>query len=144
MNRKKAFLLNSFSGLLRQLISLICGFVMTKLILDFYGSSMNGLVSSITQFLGFISFLEMGIGPVIQSNLYRPLAEKKDVDISKIIKSSETFLKHIYGLYWYIMCAFSYTNQFGIRPLFYCFLGVDYFFKFFSSILLWNDLSIAA
>ena len=108
MNRKKAFLLNSFSGLLRQLISLICGFVMTKLILDFYGSSMNGLVSSITQFLGFISFLEMGIGPVIQSNLYRPLAEKKDVDISKIIKSSETFFKrivYIFMVYIGILCV---------------------------------------
>ena len=92
MSRKKKFILNSCSGLFKQLITLICGFVMTKAILSYYGSSLNGLVASITQFLGFIGFLELGIGPVIQSNLYKPLAKKNEDQISRIVKASNNFL----------------------------------------------------
>ena len=107
MNRRKKFILNSFSGLFKQLVTLICGFVMIKAILIFYGSSVNGLVSSITQFLGFISFLEMGIGPVIQSNLYGPLAKNDTDQISRIIKSSEKFFRriaYIFVVYIIILC----------------------------------------
>lgn len=56
---------------------------------------MNGLVSSITQFLGFIALLEMGIGPVIQSNLYKPLAEKDNKRISEIFVSASKFFRKI-------------------------------------------------
>ncbi|MDY2590492.1 MAG: polysaccharide biosynthesis C-terminal domain-containing protein [Agathobacter sp.] len=95
LNRKRKFFYNSFAGLSRQLITLICGFVLTRAMLVYYGSEINGLVSSITQFLGFITFLEMGIGPVIQSNLYKPLAVGDRVSVSQIVKASENFFRKI-------------------------------------------------
>ena len=107
MDRRKKFLLNSMSGLLKQVITLVCGFAMTKAILMYYGSAINGLVASITQFLGFISFLELGIGPVIQSNLYKPLAMKNELEISKIVKSSENFfhkIAYIFIVYIFVLC----------------------------------------
>jgi len=63
--------------------------------LIYYGSDINGMVSSASHFLGFISFLEMGIGPVIQANLYGPLAKRDDEQISKVIISSEKFFRRI-------------------------------------------------
>lgn len=95
MTRKKKFFLNTSTALIKQIVSLICGFVLPRYILLYYGSGINGLVTSVTQFLGFISFLEMGIGPVIQSNLYKPLADKNDDEISKIVSSSEKFFRRI-------------------------------------------------
>lgn len=95
VNRKQKLLLNSGTGLLKQLAAVICGFVLPRYILLYYGSDVNGLVSSITHFLGFISLLELGIGPVIQANLYKPLAEKNDEQISRIIISSERFFRRI-------------------------------------------------
>ena len=95
MNRKQKLILNSGTGLVKQLVVVICGFILPRYMLIYYGSDVNGLVSSITHFLGFISLLELGIGPVIQANLYRPLAEKNDEQISKIIISSERFFRRI-------------------------------------------------
>lgn len=107
MSRKKKFLLNSLSGLLKQFVVLVCGFVMTKAILNCYGSLVNGLISSITQFLSFITFLEMGIGPVIQSNLYQPLAEEDKESISRIVIFSEKFFRriaYIFIVYIVVLC----------------------------------------
>lgn len=41
-----------------QITILICGFVVPKLIITNFGSNVNGLISSITQFLAYISLLE--------------------------------------------------------------------------------------
>lgn len=54
-----------------------------------------GLVSSITRFLSLITFLEMGVGAVIQSSLYEPLAMKNSSKISEIIVSGSDFFKKI-------------------------------------------------
>lgn len=51
--------------------------------MKYFGSELNGLVTSITQFLGFITLLEAGVGNVVQSSLYRPLAQKDDAELAK-------------------------------------------------------------
>ncbi len=95
MIRKKKLMLNSITSLLYQVIALFCGFVLPRMFLSTYGSAVNGLVSSVTQFLGFISLCEMGVGAVIQSTLYRPLADGDMVSVSKIAISSERFFRKI-------------------------------------------------
>ena len=94
-NRKKLLIANSIASLIGQAITVTCGFVLTRLILGSFGSDVNGLVSSITQFLGFISFLEMGIGAVVKSALYEPLAKKDSLGISKVIASTKKFYRTI-------------------------------------------------
>ena len=74
-NRKQLLALNTSSSLFNQVIQIISGFVLPRLILSTYGSDVNGLVSSITQFLQVIAFLELGVGAVVQSSLYKPLVE---------------------------------------------------------------------
>ena len=95
MTRYKKLFLNSTTSVLYQAIALICGFILPRFILMQYGSAVNGLVSSITQFLGFISLCEMGVGSVIQSSLYKPLANKDVDEISRITISSEKFFRKI-------------------------------------------------
>lgn len=86
---------NTIASLLFQITSLICGFILPRLILHNYGSEVNGLVNSITQFLQVIVLLEFGIGAVIQSTLYKPLAENDEVLVSKIIASGNKFFTRI-------------------------------------------------
>ena len=95
MVREKKLLYNTSISLLHQVITLVCGFILPRFILQFYGSEVNGLVSSITQFLGFISLAECGVGAVVQSALYKPLAEKDEEGISKIIISSDRFFRKV-------------------------------------------------
>ena len=78
MSRKKKLLLNTGAGILKQLVTVICGFILPRYMLLYYGSSVNGLISSIGNFLSFISLLDMGVGAVIQANLYKPLADKNE------------------------------------------------------------------
>ena len=93
--RKRRLAKNTISSFVFQICTVISGFILPRLILDFYGSEVNGLVNSISQFLALISFLELGVGAVVQSALYKPLAEKDNDTISKIIVSANKFFRHI-------------------------------------------------
>lgn len=95
MNRRKLLALNTSSSLIFQLTTIICGFIVPRLILQTYGSEVNGLINSITQFLAIIAFLELGVGAVIQSSLYKPLSEKDDNEISKIVVSGQKFFSRL-------------------------------------------------
>lgn len=94
-SRKWRLKINTISSLIFQLTSIICGFVLPRLILKQFGSQVNGLVNSVTQFLHIITFLELGVGAVVQSALYKPLAEKDDIQISRIIRSASKFFSQI-------------------------------------------------
>lgn len=93
--RAKKLLYNSITSLMSQIASVVCSFIISRLILTHFGSNTNGLVSSITQFLGFIAFLEMGIGSVVKSALYEPLAKNDYDEVSKIVQSCKNFFRNI-------------------------------------------------
>lgn len=93
--RQKRFVLNTTSSLLYQAATMIYGFILPALILQHFGSEVNGLVNSIRHFLGFISFLNLGVGAVVQSALYKPLANKDGNEINKIMTSAARFHKLI-------------------------------------------------
>lgn len=86
---------NSISPLIYQATTIICGFILPRLILCHFGTEVNGLVNSITQFLGIIAFLELGVGAVVQSSLYKPLADNDNVTVSKVITSADKFFRHL-------------------------------------------------
>lgn len=102
--RNKRLLYNTTSALLNEFILLICDFILPRQILLSYGSDVNGLVISITQFLGFIALTEMGVGAVVRSALYKPLATNDVVETSRILKSARIFFNKIgYVLLLYIV-----------------------------------------
>lgn len=95
MDRNQKAVLTSMTSILYQLIAVICGFILPRFFLLSYGSAVNGLISSITQFIGFISLAECGVGAVVQSALYKPLVEEDEDQVSKILKSSKLFFNRI-------------------------------------------------
>ena len=95
LSRKKKLFLNTSSSLLFQITTIICGFILPRLILASFGSEVNGLVNSISQFLAIISFLELGVGAVIQSSLYKPLAKHDTDQISRVIVSGQKFFSKL-------------------------------------------------
>lgn len=86
---------NSISPLIYQATIIICGFILPRLILSHFGTEVNGLVNSITQFLGIIAFLELGVGAVVQSSLYKPLADNDNIAVSKVITSADKFFRKL-------------------------------------------------
>ena len=76
---------NTIASLIAQITAIVCGFILPRFFLEYYGSDVNGLINSITQFLGIISFLELGVGAVVQSSLYKPLAEMIKIKLVKLL-----------------------------------------------------------
>lgn len=86
---------NTFWSLVLQVTSIVCSLILPRFILGEYGSEVNGLISSITQFLGFISLCELGVGAVVPANLYRPIAEKDMDKVSAVVASAQRFYRII-------------------------------------------------
>lgn len=93
--RKLLLAKNTVASLIAQITTLICGFILPRLFLQHYGSEVNGLVNSISQFLSVIAFLELGVGAVVQSSLYKPLAEKDNQQISKVMVAANKFFQRL-------------------------------------------------
>ncbi len=93
--RSKKALINIVSSFLLQFVTAICGFIIPRAIIMSFGSDVNGLISSISQFLGYIALIEMGVGGVTRAALYKPLAKKDLEKLSGIIKATELFFKKI-------------------------------------------------
>jgi len=116
--RSKKALINIITSLALQIVTIACGFIIPKLIITTYGSNVNGLVTSITRFLAFITLLEAGFGPVIKSMLYKPIANKDKKTILKILKASEKLFKkisYIFLVYIIVLCV---TLPFGLEQEF--------------------------
>lgn len=112
MMKNKVSLINLISNLMLQFVTIISGFILPKIILTSFGSEVNGLVSSLTQLLGYISLVEGGISGVIIASLYKPLYEKDDYKLSSIVKTTNKFYKKI----GFIFIAYAFVVSF-IYPL---------------------------
>lgn len=86
---------NIFSSLILQVITIVCGFVLPKIIISNFGSSVNGLINSITQFLSYIVLLESGVGPVVKASLYKPLSKNNKTEIANILYTTSRFFRKI-------------------------------------------------
>lgn len=86
---------NTIVSLTAQIVNLVCAFILPRVMLRFYGSEVNGLISSINQFLHMIAFLELGVGAVVESSLYKPLSENDNLKISQIMTSATSFFRKI-------------------------------------------------
>lgn len=93
--KNKVTLLNSISSLFLQVITIISTLIIPRLILSYFGSEVNGLVSSLTQFLNYITLLEGGVTGVIVASLYQPLVRGDRNKLSAIIKTIKKFYTNI-------------------------------------------------
>lgn len=93
--RSKKTLLNTIMALVEEFVSIICAFILPRLILQVYGSKYNGLTTSISQFLACAVLLRAGIGGATRAALYKPIAERNKNKIDSIIKATDNFMKKI-------------------------------------------------
>lgn len=104
--------------MLCQLVTFISGLIVPRLILSTFGSEANGLVSSITQFLNYIALVEGGIGSVVLTALYGPLAKKDDRKISSVLKAAENFFRQIASIFVFYTIALACVYPIVIKSSF--------------------------
>ena len=103
---KKAFR-NTMCQLLLEAITAVCGLILPRLVLSYFGSTYNGIVQSISQFISCIALLKSGIGSVTRAALYKPLAENDSFGISEIINATEQFMRRIAVIFGIFVVAFA-------------------------------------
>ena len=90
-SRKKEVLLTVVSNIILQLVTAICGFILPPLIVRTFGSDVNGMVQSISQFIAYLSIVEAGIGGASVTALYSPLANEDTAGVSGILSATRLF-----------------------------------------------------
>lgn len=90
-NRTVKFLMNSGSLALQQIITLAAGFIVPRVMLLFYGSDTNGLVTSVTQIITYINLVEAGLSNAATYALYKPLADRDHAAVSAVVSASRKF-----------------------------------------------------
>ena len=150
-NRKKLFLRNSIYSVLQQLVAVVCGLILPRMILGHYGSAVNGAITSITQFLSFITLLQGGIGTVARLAYYKPLADRDYNEISIAYKTVNVFFRKfsivfsVYLVVLAIVLPLIIHTKLNYSYLFFLTIIVglasisEYFFGQASQILLFSD-----
>lgn len=87
--RSKNAMNNLIAALLLSLVTAISGLILPKLFIITYGSEVNGLISSIRQFLVYLALVEAGIGYASMAVLYLPLKEKNYKSVNAILSATK-------------------------------------------------------
>lgn len=93
--RKKKALINTAFSMILEVVTIIAGFILPRLFIRTFGSEVNGLVSSISNFIGYITLLQSGVGTVAKAAMYGPLAKKDHEKLCIIVRTVEVFFRKI-------------------------------------------------
>lgn len=91
MGRTQRFFYSTISTAFYQVIVMIAGFITPRIMLKYYGSEINGLVSSINQFIVYFNLVEAGLSGAAIYALYKPLADRDHKAINEIVSAAKRF-----------------------------------------------------
>lgn len=89
--RSAAFMNNTLCSLLLQAVNIVVGFIVPHALIGTYGSGVNGLVTSLTQFVSYIQLVEAGISSAAVFQLYAPLAREDVEGASRVVSAARVF-----------------------------------------------------
>lgn len=98
--KAKRSMLNLGFGLVSQIITIILGFFIPRLIMVNYGSEANGLISSIGQIISYLALLEAGVGAASLQALYKPVSTNDRGQINSILAATSSYFKKT-GIYYF-------------------------------------------
>ncbi len=90
MRTKSAFK-NVLASIAVQTVIAVCGFLLPRLLIETYGSAINGLVSTVKQMLTYFSVVSLGLGSASAVALYKPLAARDTAQINGVLSATRVF-----------------------------------------------------
>lgn len=91
--RTRKTIINISVSVLYQITAFICGLITPRLMLGAFGSAEYGVAASVTQFMGMVSLLTMGVAGPARAELYQALAKNDMYRISGLIKAANKLMK---------------------------------------------------
>ena len=101
MDNKKQSLKIFYFGIISQVVTLLMGIIIPRLLIVNYGSEINGLLTSVRQIFVYVALLEAGIGTAALQALYAPIASKDKARTSQIMAATDRYYKRtgtFYGI----------------------------------------------
>jgi hypothetical protein len=89
--RTSRFVQNTVFTAVYQLTAMLMGFVTPRLMMLFYGSQVNGLIVSATEFLTYFRMVEAGLAAAAVYSLYKPLSQQDHGGVSAIVSAARQF-----------------------------------------------------
>ncbi|MGO5023948.1 hypothetical protein ACTQ4E_12795 [Lawsonibacter sp. LCP25S3_G6] len=89
--RTQKFIWNTITTVFLQLVMVASGLIVPRVMLLAYGSEINGLVNSLSQFINYFNLLEAGLSSATIYALYKPLADHNTYEINRILSASRKF-----------------------------------------------------
>ncbi len=94
-SRKKRTKINIGTTLVYQVVAIVCGVIVPRVMIGAFGSEVYGITVSITQFLSYVSLLEGGICSVARAELYGGLAKNDDRQVSVVYYAVKKFFRWV-------------------------------------------------
>lgn len=92
---------NYITSILSYLTIIIIGLIVPRYFTLNYGSEVNGLISSVNQYVEYLGLFEAGIGVLGLQALYRPLAKDDRRGISSVVNATGEYYRKA-GLFYFI------------------------------------------
>ena len=113
MNAREKIKRNIASGIFYQVVTIILGIVIPRLVLVNLGSEANGLINSTNQALTYLALLEGGMGLSITQALYKPVAIDCHQEVNEIMSTANLFYRNVGKWYFlgviFVSILYSYT-----------------------------------
>ena len=95
-------------------ITLILGLILPRVILIAWGSEYNGLISSVTNILRYLSLLEAGINTATLQALYKAVGTGDKEQTKVIVRTSQKYYHQFSFVYSIIVCGIAFTYPFFV------------------------------
>lgn len=141
MDRTEKFIKNTLATGIMQIVAMISGFIVPKVMLIFYGSEVNGIVTSITQLISYLTLLEAGLSGATVFSLYKPIAVHDTYGINRILTAAKKLYYktgHIFSCMVFLGAVlypfFVHSTTLNYEQLFFLFLilGINGVLEFYT------------
>lgn len=95
---------NVVTGFVGQLVVLILGLIIPRIMIGSYGSDINGLMSTVGQIFTYMTLLEAGIAQSARNALFRPITNNDRQGIAEIVLTAKRYFRKV--TLWYALAVF--------------------------------------
>lgn len=102
---------NTIVSILSEIVILILGLIVPRVIVASYGSEVNGLLTSTAQLMGYLSIFEAGISTIMSNALYSAFASNDLSGVCDVYSAGNSYYKKatLYYCIGIVIAAFLYT-----------------------------------
>lgn len=116
MNKnKKRAVVNILFAIITNIVILVLGLIVPRIMIKNYGSDTNGLIATIGQIFAYLALLESGISTAARNSLYKYIKHQDTESINRILAVSKRYFRNSTFVYLFAVIAISFIAPFFLK-----------------------------